>query len=156
MSDRCCTRCGEGDLYPRRCSQCGQRWADGACGPTHALIAEELSIGDLRCELAETCGERDGAMNNVEALEELLAEAQQKVTTLDRMRSYLATQVLGHPPEEAAGIPDKELLWRVAFWAKQGQDAARERLKESGRPLTKEELLAEFADMEQRRTEAGQ
>jgi histidine triad (HIT) family protein len=40
------------ERYPRRCSQCGQRWADRACGPTHALITEELGIGDLRRELA--------------------------------------------------------------------------------------------------------
>ena len=23
--ERCCTECGNGDLYPRRCSQCGQQ-----------------------------------------------------------------------------------------------------------------------------------
>jgi hypothetical protein len=43
----------EDRLYPRRCSPCGQRWADRACGPTHALITEELGIGDLRRELIE-------------------------------------------------------------------------------------------------------
>lgn len=53
-----CTRCGDGDLYPRRCSQCGQRWADLACGPTHALITEELCIGDLRREFAQLREER--------------------------------------------------------------------------------------------------
>lgn len=42
--DRVCTRCGDGDLYPRRCSQCGKRWIDLACGPTHALIANELGV----------------------------------------------------------------------------------------------------------------
>ena len=46
--DRCasrtCSRCGSTDLYPRRCSQCGQRWIDMACGPTHALIAAELGL----------------------------------------------------------------------------------------------------------------
>lgn len=44
MTSRVCTRCGDGDLYPRRCSQCGQRWIDRACGPTHALIASELGV----------------------------------------------------------------------------------------------------------------
>jgi hypothetical protein len=44
VTDRTCTRCGEGDLYPRRCSQCGQRWVDPACGLTHALIAHELGL----------------------------------------------------------------------------------------------------------------
>lgn len=64
-TERCCTECGNGDLYPRRCSQCGRRWADMACGPTHALIAAELGLNDLRRELAElrereTVGKRDG------------------------------------------------------------------------------------------------
>lgn len=44
VGNRVCTRCGDGDLYPRTCSQCGQRWGDRACGPTHALIAHELGL----------------------------------------------------------------------------------------------------------------
>lgn len=44
---RVCTRCGDGDLYPRRCSQCGGRWVDWACGPTHALITSELGLEGL-------------------------------------------------------------------------------------------------------------
>lgn len=44
---RVCTRCGDGDLYPRRCSQCGGRWVDRACGPTHALITSELGLEGL-------------------------------------------------------------------------------------------------------------
>lgn len=59
---RTCTRCGDGDLYPRRCSQCGQRWADQACGPTHALITEELGIGDLRREVAHLATYRESAI----------------------------------------------------------------------------------------------
>lgn len=58
IATRTCTRCGDGDLYPRRCSQCGQRWADRACGPTHALITEELGLGDLRRDLAQLREER--------------------------------------------------------------------------------------------------
>lgn len=47
VTTRTCTVCGDGDLYPRRCSQCGQRWVDRACGPTHALIAHELGVEGL-------------------------------------------------------------------------------------------------------------
>lgn len=40
---------GDGpELYPARCSQCGQRWIDRACGPTHAVIAERFGVTDLR------------------------------------------------------------------------------------------------------------
>lgn len=114
--ERCCTQCGNGDLYPRRCSQCGQHWADRACGPTHALIAEELGIGDVR-----------------------------------RMRTYLAEQ-LGLQCEMP---PDKELLFLAAYWIKEGLRAALERRDEPGRPLAKEELIAEFDEMEQRRSGGG-
>ena len=116
-NERCCTQCGDGDLYPRRCSQCGQRWADMACGPTHAVITEELGIGDLRREAAG----------------------------LQMLRSYLAEQ-LGHRDGEVP--PDEELLFRAAYWIKEGLRWAVERRDEPGRALTKEELLEEFAKRE--------
>lgn len=40
--------CLEAMLRSATCSQCGQAWLDGACGPTHAAIAANhpLQEGD--------------------------------------------------------------------------------------------------------------
>ncbi len=34
------------ELYPPRCSQCGKQWIDQACGPTHAIVANELGLNE--------------------------------------------------------------------------------------------------------------
>lgn len=44
-----------GDAIGARCSQCGQRWAASACGPTHAIIKSEITpvVADGDCRTIE-------------------------------------------------------------------------------------------------------
>lgn len=70
-----------------------------------------------------------------------------EVDRLRRMRTYLAEQ-LGYQDGDVP--PDRELLFRTAFWIASGRRAAPERADVEGTPLSREELEAAFVERERR------